>query len=233
MDNNNNEIENLFENNESDIKVKTPINQHTDISKTTDIRDSEVFDPNKVEELDVDEQPKESVINKQNSFQRNRFADNSVSGVKIFDSKPVKTFKFNFKIFATIIVLLGVYLIVVPNFLGKYYDKYIFKFFMQTLDKSLAEKTPDVIIPLFGLFVPILTVLFFYISIIGFEIVNFITCGDKQEFMKDFVYKSLIYSALIAIVLVTLYRFANIDLIVPIIKILTIGGYKVPLFNGI
>lgn len=234
---NNNEEETLFE---EESKVSTPINAYTDVSRTSDIVQSEKIDVNKINDNieTIDDEPESlekdtNIINKENSFQRNTFVNESINRVKIFEHRPHYEFKFNAKALLILIFSIAIYLIVVPNFLGKLYDKYIFEFFMRTFIKSVTEGTPDLIIPLFGLFVPILTLLFFLVSFIGFAVYNFIYGGEKKEFMKPFIAKSILYSALLAIVLVTVYRYTKIDVVTPIIKILTINGYTFSTFTGI
>ena len=203
---NNNEVEDLFDDSN---KVKTPINQYTDISKTTDIKI-----PKKAVEKPI-------VTN-----------NNPVRDVKLFEHKPHYEFKFNIKAFAYMVIAIAIYLIIIPKFFGKFYDKYMANNFIEQLATAKQNKT-EILVPLLGLFVPVLTVLTFYVTLIGFYIYNFLYHNEKMEIIKNFMYKSFLYTALLSIVLVALYRYTKIDLIMPVIKALTLNGYKMTGFIGI
>ena len=228
---NNNEVEELFD---DDSKVKTPINQYTDISKTSDIK---VIKPNvekpKVTNTNQNVQEGGHVLNKASSFSRNNYTTtNPVRDVKLFEHKPHYEFKFNFKALAYMVIAIAIYVIVIPRFFGKFYDKYMANNFIEQLATAKEKKT-EILVPLLGLFVPVLTFLTFYITLIGFYIYNFLYHNEKMEVIKNFMYKSFMYTALLSIVLVTLYRYTKIDLMLPVIKTLTLNGYKMTGFIGI
>ena len=231
----NNDVEQLFD---DDNKVSTPINTYTDVSRTSDIVQTETIDVNKpqdeIENLEDDEIPDDNknVINKETSFSRNTYVNESINRVKVFEHRPRYEFKFNFKAFIYLVIAIAIYVIFVPNFLGKLYDDNVVTFFMRAMTKAVEENT-EIIIPLFGIFMPILTFLLFFVSLIGFYFYNFLFHNEKMEFIKDFIYKSLLYTALISIVLVTVYRYTKIDVLLPVIKVLTFGKYSMTVFPGI
>ena len=242
----NNEIEQLFD---DDNKVSTPINNYTDVSRTSDIVQTEKIEVNKLQgdveslEDESEDVDNSNVINKETSFSRNTYVNESINRVKVFEHRPHYEFKFNFKAFIYLsiaianaldyfLIAIALYVIFVPNFLGKLYDDYIASFFMRSMTKAIEENT-EILIPLLGLYIPLLTFLMFFVSLIGFYFYNFLFHNEKMEFVKDFIYKSLLYTTLLAIVLVTLYRFTKIDVVTPIIKVLTFGKYSMSIFPGI
>lgn len=228
---NNNEVEDLFDDSN---KVKTPINQYTDISKTTDIKvPKKVVDKPSVTNNNHNTSENGHVLNKASSYSRNNYSNNNpVRDVKLFEHKPHYEFKFNIKAFAYMVIAIAIYLIIIPKFFGKFYDKYMANNFIEQLATAKQNKT-EILVPLLGLFVPVLTVLSFYITLIGFYIYNFLYHNEKMEIIKNFMYKSFLYTALLSIVLVALYRYTKIDLIMPVIKVLTLNGYKMAGFIGI
>lgn len=228
---NNNEVEELFD---DDNKVKTPINQYTDISKTSDIK---IVKPpvEKPKFIHKDQNVEQGghVLNKASSYSRNNFSSNNpVRDVKLFEHKPHYEFKFNIKAFAYMVIAIALYLIIIPKFFGGFYDKYMANNFIEQLATAQEKKT-EILVPLLGLFVPVITFLVFYVSLIGFYIYNFLYHNEKMEVIKDFMYKSFLYTALLSILLVAVYRYTKIDLMLPIIKALTLNGYKMTGFLGI
>lgn len=174
-----------------------------------------------------------NIINKNNSRNRMSYGTGSEVDIKMIESKPIRKFEFNIKAFICVLIAVAFYFIFVSKFLGNLYDKYIFEFFFKTFTKSITEGQPDIIIALFGLFVPLLTLLFMMISIVGYLIYNFACNGEKIDMFKSFIGKSFLYSALLAIIIVTVYRYTKIDIIIPIIKVLTFNYYQVLGFTGI